>query len=470
MKKVFEKVKADKRIIIGYSASMILLLITYIVTLVANSNLKQRTVMVDHTVNVIFNLELLLSTIKDAETGARGYLLTRDISFLDPFVNSKEKADSLQKYLVVLTKDNMVQQDRLTKLKAFTKERFNMLREAIDYYKNGSPDSTFKVTEAQYKSKQLMDRIRLTVSIMQNEERHLLVERDNQLKLSFASIKTITITSLLLTLLLVAIGFVTYTWENKGRRTAMQNITEYQQQLSKRIDELNTANTQLVQMRSMEKFTATGRIARTIAHEVRNPLTNINLAASQLKTDITDIDENSLSLFDIIERNGNRINKLISDLLNTTKFSELNFTNVSVNDVLDEALIMAQDRIGLHQVTIEKNYGATCHIIVDTEKIKVAFLNIIINAIEAMEPGKGILHVDTKTEKGKCFVTITDNGTGMDENALSKLFEPYFTNKPNGNGLGLANTQNIIFNHKGTVHVSSIIGKGTIFNIALDTV
>lgn len=470
MKKVFEKVKADKRIIIGYSASMILLLITYIVTLVANSNLKQRTVMVDHTVNVIFNLELLLSTIKDAETGARGYLLTRDISFLDPFVNSKEKADSLQKYLVVLTKDNMVQQDRLTKLKAFTKERFNMLREAIDYYKNGSPDSTFKVTEAQYKSKQLMDRIRLIVSIMQNEERHLLVERDNQLKLSFASIKTITITSLLLTLLLVAIGFVTYTWENKGRRTAMQNITEYQQQLSKRIDELNTANTQLVQMRSMEKFTATGRIARTIAHEVRNPLTNINLAASQLKTDITDIDENSLSLFDIIERNGNRINKLISDLLNTTKFSELNFTNVSVNDVLDEALIMAQDRIGLHQVTIEKNYGATCHIIVDTEKIKVAFLNIIINAIEAMEPGKGILHVDTKTEKGKCFVTITDNGTGMDENALSKLFEPYFTNKPNGNGLGLANTQNIIFNHKGTVHVSSIIGKGTIFNIALDTV
>ncbi len=470
MKKVFEKVKADRRIIIGYSASMILLLITYIVTLVANNNLKERTVMVDRTVNVIFNLELLLSTIKDAETGARGYALTRDISFLDPFVNSKEKADSLQKCLVVLTKDNMVQQDRLTKLKALTKERFDIFREAIDYYKNGSPDSTFKVTEAQYKSKQLMDKIRLTVSIMQNEERHLLVQRDNALKLSFSSIKTITIISLLMTLLLVVIGFVTYTRENKGRKRAMQNITEYQQQLSNRIDELDTANAQLLQMRSMEKFTATGRIARTIAHEVRNPLTNINLASSQLKTDITDIDENSLSLFDIIERNSNRINKLISDLLNTTKFSELNFTNISVNDVLDEALIMAQDRIGLHQITVEKTYGATCHIIVDTEKIKVAFLNIIINAIEAMEPGKGILHIDTKTEKGKCFVTITDNGTGMDEIALSKLFEPYFTNKPNGNGLGLANTQNIIFNHKGTVHVSSIIGKGTIFNIALDTV
>ncbi len=470
MKKVFEKVKADKRIIIGYSASIILLLITYIVTLAANNNLKERTAMVDHTFNVIFNLELLLSTIKDAETGARGYLLTRDISFLDPFVNSKEKADSLQKYLVVITKDNLVQQDRLTQLKALTKERFDIFKEAIDYYKNGSSDSIFKVTEAQYKSKQLMDRIRRTVSIMQNEERHVLVERDNALKLSFSSIKTITITSLLLTLLLVAIGFVTYTRENKGRKTAMQNIKEYQLQLSNRIDQLKTANAELVQMRSMEKFAATGRIARTIAHEVRNPLTNINLASSQLKTDITDMDENSLSLFDIIERNSNRINNLISDLLNTTKFSELNFTDVSVNDILDEALIMAQDRIALHQVTIEKSYGATCHIIVDIEKIKIAFLNIIINAIEAMEPCKGILHVSTKTEKGKCFVNIADNGSGMDEIALSKLFEPYFTNKPNGNGLGLANTQNIIFNHKGTVHVSSIIGKGTIFNIALNTV
>jgi signal transduction histidine kinase len=94
-------------------------------------------------------------------------------------------------------------------------------------------------------------------------------------------------------------------------------------------------------------------------------------------------------------------------------------------------------------------------------------LNIIINAIEAMHPDKGILNISTKKDGDNCIVTIKDNGTGMDEVALSKLFEPYFTSKPNGNGLGLANTQNIIFNHKGVIEVSSEPGKGSIFTITL---
>ena len=103
----------------------------------------------------------------------------------------------------------------------------------------------------------------------------------------------------------------------------------------------------------------------------------------------------------------------------------------------------------------------------DFDKLKFAFLNIIINAIEAMEPEKGILKVGTKIEGKTCVVDISDNGIGMDEVSLSKLFEPYFTNKPNGNGLGLANTQNIIFNHKGTINVSSTEGQGTTFVIRI---
>jgi signal transduction histidine kinase len=467
MKRIFEKVKADKRIIIGYSASLFLLLVTYLVTLLANKELKDRSNRVDHTYNVLFNLEYLLSTIKDAETGVRGYALTRDINFLDPYIHSQEIADSLHKLLLLLTKDNPIQSDRLKELKTVMDRRYEIFATSLEYYKNGSIDSTFQIRPIQLESKRSMNKIRLMVTIMQNEEKHLLAERDAELKSTFKSINSITITSLLLTLLLVLIGFVTYTNENKARKIALQNIKEYQEQLSKRIDELNNANAQLVQMRSMEKFAATGRIARTIAHEIRNPLTNINLATSQLKTDIPAADENVLYLFDIIDRNSNRINKLISDLLQTTKFSELSFTTVSVSELLEETLLMAIDRIGLNHITIEKKYDANIRINVDKEKIKIAFLNIIINAIEAMEPDKGILKVSTKTEGGNCAVNITDNGTGMDENSLGKLFEPYFTNKPNGNGLGLANTQNIIFNHKGTINVSSTVGSGTTFIIRL---
>ena len=467
MKRIFEKVKADKRIIIGYSASLFLLMVTYLVTLLANRELKDRSNQVDHTYNVLFNLEYLLSTIKDAETGVRGYALTKDINFLDPYINSKEIADSLHTLLLLLTKDNPIQLNRMQELKSVMDKRYEMFEISLSYYKSDVIDTTFNLRSIQLESKRAMNKLRLMVSIMQNEEKNLLAIRDTQLKSTFSSINSITITSLLLTLLLVIIGFITYTNENKARKIAMQNIKEYQEQLSKRIDELNNANAQLVQMRSMEKFTATGRIARTIAHEVRNPLTNINLATSQLKTDLPATDENMLYLFDIIDRNSNRINKLISDLLLTTKFSELSFTLVSLNELLEETLLMAKDRIDLNHITIEKKFSTNIWISVDKEKMKIAFLNIIINAIEAMEPEKGILKVGTKIEGKTCVVDISDNGIGMDEVSLSKLFEPYFTNKPNGNGLGLANTQNIIFNHKGTINVSSTEGQGTTFVIRI---
>jgi len=467
MQKVFEKVKPDSRIIIGYSASLFLLLMVYIVTLFANRQLKERTAMVEHTYKTSFDLEALLSAVKDAETGVRGYALTHDTDFLTPYTNSLTAVDSIYKKLVVLTRDNPIQQQRLGELKVVMDKRFSIFEAGLTYYQNGQTDTNYKVRPAQLESKRTMDKLRRIIGYMQQEEDRLLVERDNKLKSIFSSVNTITITSLLLTLLLVVIGFVTYTSENKARKIALQNIKEYQEQLSKRIDELNRANAELVQMRSLEKFAVTGRIARTIAHEVRNPLTNINLATSQLKTDIAAPDENMTYLFDVIDRNSNRINKLISDLLHSTKFSELNFSTLAVNNLLDETLAMAKDRIDLNKVQIKKEYNSHAEINIDVEKMKIAFLNVIINAIEAMEPEKGILLITTQKEGSNCIITITDNGSGMDEVSLSKLFEPYFTNKPNGNGLGLANTQNIIFNHKGSIHVSSETGKGTTFKITL---
>src|SRR5205807_9826943 len=117
----------------------------------------------------------------------------------------------------------------------------------------------------------------------------------------------------------------TYIAENKARKIADAKVNEYQEQLQKRIIELDNANTELTQMRRSEKFAATGRIARTIAHEVRNPLTNIDLAVSQLKTEVRDMDENSNMLFDMVNRNSKRINQLITELLNATKAIDLNF-------------------------------------------------------------------------------------------------------------------------------------------------
>jgi signal transduction histidine kinase len=221
-------------------------------------------------------------------------------------------------------------------------------------------------------------------------------------------------------------------------------------------------------MRSIEKFASTGRIARTIAHEVRNPLTNINLAVDQLKVEINGNTQYGLML-DMITRNSTRINQLITDLLNSTKFTELVYKKVSVNQLLDETLELARDRITLYNITVVKYYSDNiCDVAVDIERIKIAFLNLIVNAVEAMEPGKGILQLRTATRDNKCVVTITDNGPGIDTDAHSRIFEPYFTTKTKGTGLGLTNTQSIILNHNGHIGMDSAKGKGTVFTITLD--
>ena len=467
MKRAFEKVKPDNRIIIGYSTSLFLLLVVYIVTLVANTRLKERSSMVEHTYKVMFALESFISKIKDAETGVRGYYITKDSAFLEPYINSERAADSIFNLIYDYTKDSRLQQQRLDEVKKAYKERFRLYTDFLAATKNGVTDSTYEIKPAQEIAKKAMNKIRRLISFMQMEERRLLNERDIKLKTTFSTINTISIISLLLTLVLVIIGFVTYTSENKGRKEGLQRIKAYQDELNNRIGELNNANAQLIKMRSLEKFAATGRIARTIAHEVRNPLTNIDLAASQLKADLNSEEDGLQYFFDVIHRNSNRINKLISDLLQSTKFTELNLSKISLTTLLDETLAAAKDRIDLQQVIVEKNYNCVDEILVDKDKIKIAFLNIIINAVEAMEQGNGVLKITTKREKDDCIITISDNGSGMDEATLSKLFEPYFTSKPKGNGLGLANTQNIIFNHKGTISVSSQAGKGSTFTIAI---
>jgi signal transduction histidine kinase len=268
------------------------------------------------------------------------------------------------------------------------------------------------------------------------------------------------------------LGYYTYSHENKARREADRRVAEYQRQLQDRIGDLDSANKELIRMRSIEKFAATGRIARTIAHEVRNPLTNINLAVEQLQTELNGLrPENGELMLQMINRNSARINLLITDLLNSTKFTDLVYAKISVNQLLDETLELASDRIKLKNIAVAKNYAAgICDIAVDVERIKIAFLNIIVNAVEAMEPGQGVLRLTTLSREDKCIILIADNGPGIAQESQSRIFEPYFTNKPKGTGLGLTNTQNIILNHKGQIAFESKKGEGTTFTIQLNFV
>ncbi|MFY0252469.1 ATP-binding protein [Chitinophaga sp. 30R24] len=220
-----------------------------------------------------------------------------------------------------------------------------------------------------------------------------------------------------------------------------------------------------------EKFVITGRIARLIAHEVRNPLTNILLAVSQLKMEPVSKTEEAPLYLDIMERNCHRINHLVTELLQSTRMSELNMLPMEVNPLIEKALQLSADRLQLHNVTVEKELcRPDGKILADEDKILIAFLNIIINGIEAMKAGEGRLSIQARCEADKVLIRITDNGSGISPQNQAKLFEPFFTNKTKGTGLGLTATQNIILQHKGTIAVESALGEGTSFLITFPLV
>ncbi|MEA5260243.1 PAS domain S-box protein [Arcicella aquatica] len=219
-----------------------------------------------------------------------------------------------------------------------------------------------------------------------------------------------------------------------------------------------------------QKMAATGRLVRTLAHEVRNPLTNINLSIEQMEVDFEEDAEDAKFFIDIIRRNSQRINDLISELLNTSRPSEVTFSRYTLQEILDSTIEQAIDRINLKNIQLITDYSSDIWIDVDKAKIQIALLNIIINAVEAMKEGEGILIIKATQRSKFAIVTIEDNGVGISQEHIDRLFEPYFTSKNNGIGLGLAATLNIIQSHKARVEVDSELEKGTKFTITFTQV
>ncbi len=215
-----------------------------------------------------------------------------------------------------------------------------------------------------------------------------------------------------------------------------------------------------------EKLAATGRLVRTLAHEVRNPLSNIHMSLEQLNT-LTSEEERVY--IDIIDRNGKRINDLITELLTSSKPTEMVFDRIVLQTTVDETINIALDRLTLKQIKLKVNYpDSPCYVRADKEKLKIALLNIIINAIEAIEDLNGELVIAVVPTDEYFSLEINDNGCGIPQENISKLFEPYFTSKRNGIGLGLASALNILQAHNAAIEVKSNVRVGTSFIISFN--
>jgi len=240
-------------------------------------------------------------------------------------------------------------------------------------------------------------------------------------------------------------------------------LTHSREELAASYEVLKASKDDLVRS---EKLAFTGRIAAGIAHEIRNPLTNIVLSLRQLKKD-DKIKPEGLHYSEIMERNTKRIEYLITELLNCARPIKLNLQPWDIHRIIEDVLSLLKVRLKTQKIKVIKNL--TTHppsLLVDKEYLGRVFLNILGNAIEAMPHG-GAVSINTKIEKGCFLIKIKDNGEGISEKNLIRIFDPFFSTKKGGVGLGLSTCQNIVTSHGGLIEVESAWRKGSTFVVSL---
>jgi len=217
-----------------------------------------------------------------------------------------------------------------------------------------------------------------------------------------------------------------------------------------------------------ERLAFTGRIAASIAHEIRNPLGNVSIAAQQLKKAYSE-DSPWSKHIEVITRNTERINFLITELLNCARPPELNIRPHDLHGIIENVLDSMKSSLSTQGIKVIKKYDANPSIInVDREHIQRVFLNIIVNSVEAMPKG-GIMTISSSMEEDFLVVKIQDTGAGILEEDIIRIFDPFFSTKSMGVGLGLSIVYGIVVSHGGVISVESIWKRGAVFTISLPT-
>jgi len=218
-------------------------------------------------------------------------------------------------------------------------------------------------------------------------------------------------------------------------------------------------------LRKAKEQAILGQLASGIAHEIRNPINFINLSIDHLNS-VTSPDERKEILYKIKEEI-KRVNKLVLEFLELGKEIKLSQIKIGADIAIEESLKYLSSYIDFKNIEIIKEYSKSVPIInVDIEKIISSFSNIILNSIEAMDYN-GILKIKIEENNDNILVVFEDNGKGISKENIGNVFEPFFSTKRQGIGLGLSISKRIIEAHKGRIEVESEEKKGTKVKVIL---
>ena len=222
--------------------------------------------------------------------------------------------------------------------------------------------------------------------------------------------------------------------------------------------DLKQSRDQLIQA---ERLATAGKMSASFAHEIRNPLSSMRMLAQlMMQKPEMSVEKHQQSLRYILEEI-ERIDTIVKGLMDFARPTALTLTQQPLAPALQVVLALMEANLAHHQIQLVLDLSPeTPEVQFDSDKLKQAFMNVALNAMEAMPQG-GELMVSTFTKDGSICIKVTDTGIGIEKEDLEHIFEPFFTRKTKGTGLGLANVKRIFEEHGGYVEIESAPGKGT---------
>lgn len=490
----------SRKISRAFKLSVMAFLICSTISLVTLNRADNKEQWVQHTHLVIQRLEFLLSVLKDAETGARGYIITRQEHTLAPYMKAEATARMYLAQLKSLTKDNPAQQTSLAAFKNNIDNQFQILRLYINETRSGNKVGADQIEQG----KQVMDQARRLTQQMENREYRLLELRNQAWRNTWAYIPVLigvlTILSIISTMYFCRNLLINYfekvkfrrqlqkqsiTMDNRiriiqavtaqvsGGNYAVRIIGQEKDILGILADDINsmTASLQSSFRALHEWMQKKDEFINITAHEFRTPLTSIK-ATLQFVGRFKFNTEDSAKISPFISRAENQVKRLtaiLKDLLDVSKINAgnlpLKYSSFTINKVVQESI--EEVKANNEKLRVEFINENDVTISADLSKIQQVLTNLISNAVKYSLPGSPVLlHVTTNNKVVR--VEITDKGVGIPPEKLSHVFDRYFrveetSQNYSGMGLGLYIAKGIVEQHGGEIGAESQLGEGSTF-------
>ncbi len=493
-----------RNIRISFAISTILLSITFGLALYSINRLITKADWVEHTNLVLLRLENILSFLKDAEIGQRGYLLTENPEFLEPYIGSYYQTIQSYRQVRTLTLDNEGQQKKLDTLHQLIIKRFGIINRTIELEKAGELESAKAIVMTK-EGKMLMDRIRASVKRMQNEELRLKEIRYDQVKTSSMLTPFLILVASFFSILICMLAYWITKKEIKASTILQKRLEQTNQELYQTNLELIKTDAYLKQLNSnletrveertlhllhskeelhkvnQELFKKNENLRRvnadldsfiyTASHELKAPITNIEGLISLLKEDTCYQEKEVRNLIDRISSSGEKLKNVIEDLAVVVRIqNELDGTVelIDVGKIIEEISLSITDLIKATGTQINLELAPQAQLMFSKKNFRSILFNLIHNAIQyrSHERAPEIL-ISLEKIPDYTLLSVKDNGIGIDPSKKENIFELFkrLHDHVEGSGIGLFIVKRIIDNAGGKIEVDSQVNRGTTFRL-----